>query len=187
MRAGIKPETVVSAAADIANRSGWNEVTLSNVAGSPGIKTPSLYNHITGLDDLRQKLAIHASRMLLERVVHAAVGRSGKASIVAVGLAYVQFAREQPGLYEATNRIGTARSPEFEQAAQQILNLLYRLLEPYSLSEEQAVHAIRGLRSLLHGFASLEASGGVQMPVDPDASLNAIINHYMDGFQPASR
>ncbi|MFC5531974.1 TetR-like C-terminal domain-containing protein [Cohnella yongneupensis] len=183
MRAGIKPESVVAAAADIADRNGWSDVTPSNVAGLLGIKTPSLYNHISGLDDLRNKLAVHAADMLLDRLIHAAVGQTGRAAFIAIGKAYVQFVREHPGMYEATYRIGMPRPPEFEKIAQDMLHLLYRLLEPFRLSDEDSVHAVRGLRSLLHGFASLEAAGGFQMNVDKDASLTIIISHYMDGFQ----
>ncbi|WP_027088117.1 TetR-like C-terminal domain-containing protein [Cohnella panacarvi] len=184
MRAGIKPDAVIAAAAEIADLGGWNDVTPSNVAARLGIKTPSLYNHISGQDDLRQRLAVHASRQLLERMIDAAVGQSGKTAIVNVGSAYVRFVREHPGLYEATYRVGMPRPPEYEQIAQDILRLLYRLLEPFRLTDEEAVHAVRGLRSLLHGFASLEASGGFQMPVDKDASLTRIISRYMDGFHP---
>ncbi|MFD0674179.1 TetR/AcrR family transcriptional regulator [Cohnella sp. GCM10027633] len=186
MRAGVKPESVVSAAADIANRSGWGEVTLANVAGLLGIKTPSLYNHISGLDDLRQKLAVHASRLLFDRMIDAAVGQTSTEAFLAVGASYVRFAREQPGLYEAFYRIGAVRPPEYEDIAQRILQLLYRLLEPFKLDEEQAVHAVRGLRSLLHGFASLEAAEGFRMSVDKDVSLRFIIVRYMEGIQSPS-
>lgn len=186
MRAGVKPETVVSAAADIADRDGWNEVTLSNVAGLLGIRTPSLYNHISGLDDLRAKLSVHASRMLLNALVDAAVGQSGKAVFVEVGKAYVRFVREHPGLYEATYRVGHPRPPEYEKLAEDILQLLYRLLRPFDLSETEAVHAVRGLRSLLHGFASIESAGGFRMDVDRDESLVVIVNRYMDGFRYAA-
>ncbi len=182
MRAGIKPDTVIAAAADIADRDGWSEVTLSNVAGLLGIKTPSLYNHIAGLDDLRGKLSVHASRLLLGALVDAAVGRAGKEAFVEVGRAYVRFVREHPGLYEATYRFGAARPAEYDETAQEILSLLYRLLRPFGFSETDGVHAIRGLRSLLHGFASIESDGGFRMNVDRDESLNGIISRYIDGF-----
>ena len=78
---------------------------------------------------------------------------------------------------------GAVRPPEYEDIAQRILQLLYRLLEPFKLDEEQAVHAVRGLRSLLHGFASLEAAEGFRMSVDKDASLRFIIVRYMEGIQ----
>ncbi len=187
MRVGIKPEDVIAAAAEIADLGGWNDVTPSNVAARLGIKTPSLYNHISGQDDLRQKLAVYAARQLLDRMIDAAVGRSGKSAIVNVGTAYVRFVREHPGMYEATYRVGIPNLPEFDKIAHDMLRLLYRLLEPFRLTEEEAVHAVRGLRSLLHGFSSLEATGGFQMPVDKDASLSHIIARYMDGFQSADR
>jgi hypothetical protein len=56
------------------------------------------------------------------------------------------------------------------------------VLAPYRLSEEEAIHAIRGLRSIVHGFLSLEVAGGFGMPVDLDASFHWLINLYIAGL-----
>ena len=182
MRAGIKPEIVISAAADIADRSGWEQITLANVASQLGIRTPSLYNHVEGLPDLRQKLAVYAVRQLRDQLNDAAIGHSGKQALIEVAIAYVEFVRLHPGLYEAINRVIAPKPPEFEQAAEQILTLFFRLMKPLGLPEEEAVHAIRGLRSMVHGFASLEAMGGFQMKEDLMVSLSKSITYYMDGL-----
>ena len=36
---------------------------------------------------------------------------------------------------------------------------LYQVMEPYHLGEEETIHFVRGFRSALHGFVSLEAAG----------------------------
>ncbi|QMV40562.1 TetR-like C-terminal domain-containing protein [Cohnella cholangitidis] len=182
MRAGIKPEIVIATAADIADRIGWEQITLANVAGQLGIKTPSLYNHVEGLPDLRQKLAVYASRQLLDQLQDAAIGHSGKEALIEVGQAYVLFVRQHPGLYESINRIPDPKPAPFEQTAEGILNLFIRLMQPLGIPPEEAVHAIRGLRSLVHGFASLEAIGGFQMKEDLMESLSKSITYYIDGL-----
>jgi len=183
MRAGINADAVVAAAADIADREGWIAVTLASVAGKLGVKTPSLYNHIEGLQDLRQKLAAHASGMLLDVMIRAAVGRHGLPAFIEVSAAYLDFVRRHPGVYEAFTRAADPKPAEFEKHAEDILQLLYRLLQPFELSETEMVHAVRGLRSLLHGFASLEAAGGFQMNVDKDESLASIVTFYIEGLR----
>ncbi len=182
MRAGIKPDTVIAAAADLADRNGWDQVTLGNVAGQLGIKTPSLYNHVQGLPDLRQKMALHASRLLKDRLTDAAIGQYGKQALINVGKAYVDFVRVHPGLYEAINRVTEPKPPEFEQNSEYILSLFVRLMEPMGLPSEEAIHAIRGLRSMVHGFASLESMGGFRLPEDLDVSLTKAITYYIEGI-----
>jgi AcrR family transcriptional regulator len=182
MRAGIKPEIIIAAAADIADRSGWDQITLANVAGQLGIKTPSLYNHVDGLPDLRQKLSLYAVRMLRDLLNDSAIGQSGKQALIEVGIAYVEFVRVHPGLYDAINRASDPKLPEFEQAADNILNLFIRLMQPLGLPQQEAVHAIRGLRSMVHGFASLESIGGFQMNEDVMESMTKSISYYLEGI-----
>lgn len=182
MRAGIKPEIVIAAAADIADRSGWDQITLANVAGQLGIKTPSLYNHVDGLPDLRQKLSLYAVRMLRDLLNDSAIGQSGKQALIEVGKIYVEFVRVHPGLYDAINRATDPKQPEFEQTADNILNLFTRLMLPLGLPQQEAVHAIRGLRSMIHGFASLESIGGFQMKEDVMESITKSISYYLEGL-----
>ncbi len=182
MRAGIKPDSVVAAAAAIADRDGWDRITLASVAENLGIKTPSLYNHVEGLADLRQKLAAYALANLKDQLHDAAIGYSSKQAFIEVGHAYVQFVREHPGLYEAINRVVSPKPEAFEQASESILNLFIRLMLPLGILEEEAVHAVRGLRSMVHGFASLESMGGFQMKEDLKESLSKAITYYMDGI-----
>jgi AcrR family transcriptional regulator len=183
MRAGIKPEIVIVAAAEIADRNGWDQVTLANVAGQLGIKTPSLYNHVEGLSDLRQKLALYAIRSLRDGLNDAAIGHSGKQALIEIGKAYVHFVHVHPGLYEAVNRVTEPKLPEFDQASTQILALFIRLMQPFGLPDAEAVHAIRGLRSMVHGFASLKSMGGFQLPVDLIESLTKSITYYIEGLR----
>lgn len=182
MKIGIKPETVIAAAGDIADREGWDQVTLANVAGNLGIRTPSLYNHVDGLQDLRQKIAIHASGLLLARLTDAAVGRSGEQAFIALGIAYVEFVEDHPGLYDAINRLPVPRPEEYERNAEQVLKLFIRLMEPLGLPKDEFVHAIRGLRSLVHGFASLKSLGGFQMKEDLHESVGKSIAYYIQGL-----
>jgi hypothetical protein len=54
------------------------------------------------------------------------------------------------------------------------------------LQGEDAIHAVRAFRSMVHGFATLEVAGGFGMPQDCDESFRRLVNALAAGFE-ASR
>jgi AcrR family transcriptional regulator len=54
-RVGLDSAAVVSAAAELIERRGFEALTLSALASELGVKPPSLYAHVGGLDDLRRR------------------------------------------------------------------------------------------------------------------------------------
>jgi hypothetical protein len=67
--------------------------------------------------------------------------------------------------------------------AKQLVDVGRAILAPYNLSEEDTIHAIRGLRSIVHGFILLEEASGFRMPVDPDASFHWLITLFIAGLR----
>ena len=61
------------------------------------------------------------------------------------------------------------------------------MLRGYQLDPDQEIHALRTLRSILHGFATLEAAGGFQIDADVDDSFTWCINFLDHGLKSASR
>src|SRR3954447_21034060 len=95
-RAGLSPAAVVAAAADLADANGLHAVTLAAVAGAVGVRTPSLYNHVGGLDDVRRGVALRALREIGDALRDAAVGRAGDEALTAVAHAYRAYAKPPP-------------------------------------------------------------------------------------------
>ncbi|WHY16984.1 WHG domain-containing protein [Paenibacillus sp. G2S3] len=181
-RAGLDRRTLVIVAAEIADHEGIEAVTLAALANKLGVRSPSLYNHINGLGDLRTQLAIYGLGELSDAMNNAAKGFSGDAAVQAMGRAYVDFARSRPGLYETTLRAPEQANTELEAASDHILKLIIHVMKGYQLDEEGEIHAVRGLRSILHGFASLEQKGGFGMALDTNVSLSRLINTFIAGI-----
>ncbi|UZW64906.1 TetR family transcriptional regulator [Priestia flexa] len=59
-RAGINLSTILQASLSLIAEEGHDNLTLGKLAKALNIKTPSLYNHIANLADLRQHLAIYS-------------------------------------------------------------------------------------------------------------------------------
>lgn len=187
-RAGLTRTGVVAAAATIADDRGMEAVTLANLADDLGVRTPSLYNHIAGLPDLRQELALFALRQLETRIREATSGTPGADGLYAFARAYRAYAREHPGLYTAIARgAGPADDPALALASEDLVELALGVLPEDLGNQDDRLHAVRGLRSLIHGFVSIEAIGGFGLALDTDESFARAIATFVAGLQATHR
>ncbi|KOO43438.1 TetR/AcrR family transcriptional regulator [Priestia koreensis] len=182
MRQGLDQTTVVKTAALLAERDGYESVTLASVAKELGIKTPSLYNHVNGLKGLRKDLACYAIEQLAHQLTLSAVGRSGDEAILSVGFSYIQFVRDHPGLYEATFRAPDLSDPDIMKKGDYIVQLLVAILNYYHLADEDLIHAVRALRSLVHGFAMIEMNRGFNLSVDNEETIQFMLRTFINGL-----
>ncbi len=180
-KAGISIDDIVRAAATIADRDGLAAATLSAVAAELGIKTPSLYNHVPGLAGMRRELALHSSQLLTKLFRDATHGQEPREAIRAATVAYRLFATEHPGLYESMLPAPKpGEDDELYEAMAGPVRVLFEEFAKLGLTEEEAVHVIRGMRAMLHGFVDLERRAGFGMPVDLDESFDRAVSLMID-------
>jgi AcrR family transcriptional regulator len=173
----------VQAAAALADeRGGVDTFTLAELAAHLNIRVPSLYNHVAGLPGLQRDLALLGLRELTARMRRAAIGKAGDEAISAIADDYRAFAHAHPGLYAATQRATDPNDAEFVAAGQEVLDVLLLVLTAYHLQEEDALHVVRGLRSIVHGFVMLEVTGGFGLPLDRDESFRRLVRMFIDGL-----
>jgi AcrR family transcriptional regulator len=182
-KVGLELTEILGAAAELADQFGMQEVTLANLAKKLGIRPPSLYNHFDGLAGLRKKMAIYGLDQLYETLAQSAIGVSGDEAVLTISKAYVDFTRKHPGMYEATLMAPDMEDEDVQQAGFKIVDLTVRVLQAYRLEGDTATHAVRGLRSILHGFSSLEMRGGFKMALDLNESLEIIIKAFIHGMR----
>ncbi len=173
---------VIQAAADLADAEGLEQVTLARLAEHLGIRTPSLYNHVDGLPGVRRALALLGVRELGARLARATIGKSADAAVAALAQAYRDFAHAHPGLYAASIRAPDPTDPEAQAAAQAVVEVVQAVLASYGLQGDASIHAVRGLRSALHGFVALEAAGGFGIPLDLDESFRRLVQMLIHGL-----
>ncbi|CAM5468254.1 TetR/AcrR family transcriptional regulator OS=Streptomyces tendae OX=1932 GN=GUR47_31245 PE=4 SV=1 [Streptomyces tendae] len=175
-RAGLTTDRVVAAAADLADEDGFENVTVSALARRLGVKDASLYTHVRGLRDLRERMALLAGGELIEEIAAAVAGRAGREALTAFAGAYRSYALRHRGRYAATQiRIDqslVAGSPALRRTAE----ITYGMLRAYGLAEPDLTDAVRLLRSTFHGYCALEASGGFGAPRDVQASWDKAVD-----------
>ena len=185
-RPGLDTAVVVEAAARLIDAEGVEALSLSRLATQLGIRTPSLYNHIDGLPGLQLALARRNAAVLAERLGNAAIGKSGGEAVRSVAQAFRDYIKSAPGVYTvATRRLPgqTQADTTLEQAESRVVEIVLAVVSSYGLEGEEALHAVRGLRSLVHGFATLETAGGFGLPLDLDESFRRLVDVFIAGLE----
>jgi AcrR family transcriptional regulator len=181
-RRGLDREQVVDAALAIADTDGLEAVTLARVAAALGVRSPSLYNHVDGRNGLVRGVAARATAELATALRRAATGRAGADAIAAVAQAQRDYALAHPGRYAATVAAPAPGDTAHEEAAADAVDVLTSVLKGSGLEGDDLIHAVRALRSAVHGFAAIEASGGFGLDVDRDVSFQRLIDAFARGL-----
>ena len=182
-RRGLDREQVVDAAVAIADADGLEAVTLARVAADLGVRSPSLYNHVEGRAGLLAAVAVRSVGELASALRRAATGRSGDDAIMAVAQAQRAYALAHPARYAATVVVPASAGPEHRAAAEDAIDVVATVLGADGIEGDDAIHAVRALRSAVHGFATIEATGGFQVRVDTDASFRRMVAALARGIR----
>jgi AcrR family transcriptional regulator len=186
-RAGLTPAAVVDAAAALADAGGLEALTLARIAAAVGVRTPSLYNHVASLEDVRRRLALRAVAGLGDAMRGAAVGRARDDALIAMAHAYRDYATRHPGCYAAAQRAPAGDDEELVAASAGAVDVLLAIVRGYGLEDDDAIHAARAVRSALHGFVALETGGGFGLPVALDTSFDRMVTALARGLRARER
>ena len=187
-RTRLTKTAVVQAAAELINEEGASALSLHRLAEKLDIRTPSLYNHVDGLPGLQRDLAIMNARLLADRLSTAAIGKSGIDLFMSVAQAFRSYVKEYPGLYLSTLRASGKREIQDENLVheeERALRVGLAVMASLGLQREDAIHALRAFRSMVHGFATLEVAGGFGLPEDCDESFRRMVASLVVGLQHA--
>jgi len=185
-RTRLDKNMVVQAAVDLLNAEGVGALSLSRLANELGIKTPSLYNHVDGLDGLQRELELLNARLLADRFSEAAIGKSGPELFMDVSQAFREYVKEYPGLYMSTLRSSSTQQvldENLQHEEARMMKVGLAVMASLGLQGEDAIHGLRAFRSVVHGFATLEVAGGFGLPQDCDESFRRLVLALVAGLQ----
>ncbi|MCI2082938.1 MAG: WHG domain-containing protein [Bacteroidales bacterium] len=181
-RIKVNAEAVEQQAIAITEESGFMSLSIKRVAEALRIKSPSLYNHIKSLSDLQKIVIERVLNDLKEELVEAAIGRSGTEALERMALAYLHYALKHPNLYECILFIPSVYKESLSAKSEQFLSVVYKVVDPVIKDEDLRILFVRGYRSLLHGFASLEVAGYFKTKINPDKSFEYLVRNYVNDF-----
>ncbi|MFB8279034.1 TetR/AcrR family transcriptional regulator [Nocardia colli] len=189
-RARMTDESLIQAAAELADEVGFDNVTVSALARRIGVKDASLYSRLENARDLRVKIAVLALAELADKVADALAGRAGKDALVAFANAYRDYARQHPGRYAAA-QLDLDPATAAASAAMRHSDMTRAILRGYDLAEPDQTDAIRLLHGTFYGYVTLENTG--RYDTHPrnveDSWLRALdaLDAVLKNWPPASR
>ncbi|WP_329392568.1 TetR/AcrR family transcriptional regulator [Streptomyces sp. NBC_01716] len=179
---------MVAAGAALADEVGLAHLTMGLLAERLGVRTPSLYKHVGGQEDLNRRIAVLASSEAADAVGIAVQGYAGRDALAAAARAFRAFVLEHHGRYAATVGVEpTGPDDPMAVASERLLGAFMAVLRGYDIAESDVNHALRMLRSLCHGFATLQAANGFQWSTDIDESFEWLISFADRGLRAMSK
>ena len=166
--------TLVRVAADIADRDGWNNLTLSQVSKEVNRHVTSLYAHVDGLEALRREVALLALDELADEVWKAALGRTREDALTAIAEVERAYARAHPGRNAA---IVTYRAPEDEELrarGRRVAEPIWATFRSFGLDERQIEQAHSVFHCALRGLTLAEITHTFAFR-DPDETFRQLI------------
>ncbi|TDK23666.1 TetR/AcrR family transcriptional regulator [Arthrobacter crusticola] len=186
-RAGLDAGAVTEAGAALADEAGFAQLSMSLVAERLGVRTPSLYKHVDGLGDLARRICVLAVTEMGAAVRDATQGRARRDALEGAAQALRGYVKDHPGRYAATVGVRpTGPDDPLAAALERALTPLSAVLLGYRLDPAEETHAVRMLRSMLHGFAALEISDGFQMSTNVNSSFTWMIDFIDQGLRAAA-
>jgi AcrR family transcriptional regulator len=181
-RVGLSPDAVVDAAVAVIDADGPDALSLAAVASRTGVATPSLYKHVSSLDALRGLVQLRVLTEVGDALAEAVLGRSTDDALRALMNAYRNYAVTHPSRYAALPQQPRSQ-PELAVAGNRAIEVILAVLRGYGLEGSPAIHTTRCIRAAMHGFASLEISGGFQLAEDLDESHRLLVDTVVAGLR----
>jgi AcrR family transcriptional regulator len=175
-RAGLTAQRIIAEAATVADEMGLDRLTLAAVAQRCGVSLPSLYKHVSGLEEVKRGISLLGVRELTSAGARAAAGVTGADALHAISAAYRSYALSFPGRYAASVQAPMPGDEEHIEVAEQAVAVIAAAFKGYDLADAELIHAIRMWRAACHGLASLEAAGGFGLPESVDVTFDHLID-----------
>jgi AcrR family transcriptional regulator len=180
----LSRDVIVNAALTFLDREGWDALTINALAAQLGTKGPSLYNHVSSLDDLRRSVRKRVVGDIIEMLGTVGQGRTRDDAVLVMAGAYRSYAHHHPGRYSAFTRMPLTGGddPEFTAVARAAAEPVIAVLASYGLDGEDAFYAALEFWAALHGFVLLEMTG-VMDGIDVDAVFSDMVLRLAAGME----
>ncbi len=179
----ISKELIIETSALISNSVGLDNLSLKMIAEELNIKSPSLYNHISGLDDIKYQLMVYGWKQMEEKMIYSAIGVSGYKALSNMCNAFYEYTTNNRGVFTAMLWYNKYESEELENATTRLFNMVFKVMKPLNINDDNINHIIRTLRSFLEGFSLLVNNNAFGNPISIKESFDLSLEIIMNGIK----
>lgn len=179
----INEEIIIETSAKLVNNIGLDNLSLKLIAKNLNIKSPSLYNHISGLEETKQKLMLYGWKQMEEIIIESTIGVSGYDALRNMCNAFYEYATNNKGVFTAMLWYNKYKNEELNIATTKLFNIIFKILKPLNISDDNINHIIRTLRSFLEGFSLLVNNNAFGNPILIKESFNLSLEIIINGIK----
>ena len=176
---------IVNAAIAVLRSDGQSGLGINRVARELGIQPPSMYNHVTGNDDLHRVVALYGWQQFLTYAETALKPTmTGREQLMAIASSYRHCAKDYPELLTiaASHRM-TLEDVEFARLYKGIMQIYTNALTPWGFSESDIIHSARMFNAAYCGYAQLEQNHIFQRSQSLDESHEWMVMRLIDALE----
>lgn len=177
----INDEKIIEAAVLIVNKVGLDNLSLKMIADELNIKSPSLYNHITSLDEIKQRLMIYGWKQIEEQMIDSVIGVTGYEALENMCNVFHDYATNNKGVFTAM--LWYNKYENKENVTAKLFTIVFKIMRPLNITDENINHIIRTLRSFLEGFALLVNNNAFGNPISIKESFDLSLKIIMNGIK----
>lgn len=179
----IDKSLVIERAIHMINITGIENLSLKTLAEDLGVKPPSLYNHVSGIDDLKEQIMLHGWKELDDRIVEAVIGLTGYDAVRAICRAFHEYAAENQGVFSAMLWYNQFKDAQNMEATSKMFSVFFKITESVNISRENCFHLVRMFRSFLEGFSLLENNHAFGNDLSVDDSFELALDVLVEGMK----
>ncbi|MFI7550373.1 TetR/AcrR family transcriptional regulator [Micromonospora sediminimaris] len=155
-------QLIIKAARELAEAEGWEAVTTRRLAERVEYSQPVLYSHFNGKDDIMRAVALEGFGELATRLRRARLtDPASPAALHAVCRAYLEFATEQPALYQAMFMLPTDVKFAHAETPPPLRAAFDEFVSCFHPDNQRRELFAEVTWSALHGIAALTESGRI--------------------------
>ncbi|MCV7345082.1 TetR-like C-terminal domain-containing protein [Mycolicibacterium rhodesiae] len=174
---------IVSTARSVAEAEGWDAVTTRRLSTEIEYSQPVLYKHFTGMDQIADAVAVDGFGELAQaiRATHSVADDAG-GSLTRVAYAYLDFARDNPAVYDAMFTRATGlrfaaedTPPELEAAFGEVRRAVAAVA-----GERDADTLTEVFWAAVHGLVTLSRAGRLRPGYDAER-VRLLVDEFTAG------
>ncbi|OBF22636.1 TetR/AcrR family transcriptional regulator [Mycobacterium kubicae] len=173
-------QLIITTARKLAEAEGWDAVTTRRLSTEIEYSQPVLYKHFAGMEQIADAIAIDGFGELAE-VIRAARRGTGSAgdALTRVARAYLDFARDNPAVYDAMFTRATTLRFAAEDTPPQLTAAFAELHQAVGLvaEERDADTRTEVLWAALHGLVTLGRNGRLR-PGHDSERLQLLVRQF---------
>jgi AcrR family transcriptional regulator len=174
---------IVTTARKLAETEGWDAVTTRRLSTEIEYSQPVLYKHFTGMEHIADAIAIDGFGELAD-AIRAARSGAGAASdaLTRVAHAYLDFARDNPAVYDAMFTRATALRFAAQDTPPELAAGFAELKQAVGLvaDEQDADTLTEVVFAALHGLVTLSRAGRLRPGYDAER-LQMLVDQFAGG------